>query len=74
MEELNKKVEIIDSKLDRISESQVRMEADILYHIKRTDQLENLVRKHDKFYVITMFIVAATPVIIGIAAGIKRLL
>jgi predicted DNA-binding protein YlxM (UPF0122 family) len=67
------KVDKLDNRLDTISESQVRMEADVKYHIKRTDELQEMVRKHDKLYAITMFIVAATPVVIGILVGVKRI-
>lgn len=67
------KVDKLDNRLDVMSESQVRMEADIKYHIKRTDELQNMVRKHDKLYAITMFIVAATPIVLGIIVAVKRI-
>ena len=35
----------IEDKLDEIKESQIRMEADLRYHIKRTDLLENQVQE-----------------------------
>ena len=35
----------IEEKLDEIKESQIRMEADLRYHIKRTDLLESQVQE-----------------------------
>ncbi len=34
--------------LQQIKESQIRMEADLKYHIKRTDLLEERVEKHEE--------------------------
>jgi ABC-type proline/glycine betaine transport system permease subunit len=73
MEKLEKEIKIIDSKLDAHTESLIRIEADLKYHIKRSDNLENLVQKHEKLYYITMFIVAATPIVLGILLSLKRL-
>lgn len=73
LKKIETKVDGLDLRLDTISESQVRMEADVKYHIKRTDELQDMVRKHDRLYAITMFVVAATPVVIGILVGVKRL-
>jgi phosphoglycerate-specific signal transduction histidine kinase len=41
MDDLRRLLEKIDDKVDKMSESQIRVEDDLRYHIKRTDLLEN---------------------------------
>lgn len=74
LDKIENKLEDIDEKVDVIREVQIKMEADVRYRIKRTDELQNLVEKHDKMYYITMFIVAAVPIVLGIAATMSKLL
>jgi hypothetical protein len=40
----------ISDKLDDVTECQIRMEADLKYHIKRTDLLENKVKPIGRMY------------------------
>ena len=51
---MNKKsmdaLEKINDKLDNVTECQIRMEADLKYHIKRTDILENKIKPLGRTY------------------------
>lgn len=49
-----------------IRESQVRMEMDLKYHIKRTDMLEEMVRPIHKLYSWGVMTLAASSVIYGL--------
>jgi len=60
-----------------IRESQIRMEEDIKYHIKRTDNLEEMVipvHKFHNFLTIGVKIIGVLGVITGIVVGIIRVI
>ena len=66
MEELRKEIQLV-------RESQIRMEADIAQHIKRTELLEDMTKPMYKAFIGMKWSVSAIVVISGITLTIARL-
>jgi hypothetical protein len=66
-------IDAMEKELKLIRESQIRMEADIHYHIKRTDIIEDRTEKLWKSYIGIQWTIAAVAVAAAILMNLEKI-